>query len=100
VEGEVSGAFTQSNEVAQVDSAIAPIDASFIKKAMTMPRLMNMYLYGVLLTIVSLALMLKVFIRIKIQHSQLIVNGVMLLIIMATALVVNQKIVLAYGNIM
>ena len=64
-----------------------------------MPRLMNAYLYGVLLTIISLALVLKVFIKIKIQHSQLIANGVMLLIIMATALVINQKIVLAYGNI-
>lgn len=97
--GEVSGVSFGMTEAPLADPINPPAKVSAFKKMLSMPRMMNAYLYGVLLTIIALALTLKVFVKIRIQHVGLIANGAALLIIMTTALLVNQKIALLYANI-
>lgn len=53
------------------------------------------FLYLVLATIIFLAIVLKIFIKISVQHHALVVNGVALLIIIASALAVNNYLVTA-----
>lgn len=54
------------------------------------PRLTLNYLYFIFFTIISLALVLAVFIKINIQYPALIVNGVLMLLVIASVLLVNQ----------
>lgn len=65
-------------------------EVSIVEKAVSAPRTTASYLYFVLMTIVSLALVLKVFINIKVQHSHLIIRGLGLLIVISSALWLNQ----------
>lgn len=84
-------------------SEIAPSFASGlllrVEKILAMPRLAANYLYLVLATIISLAIALKIFVKIKIQHPPLIVNGVILLIIIASALALNNYLVVSPASI-
>jgi len=65
-----------------------------LKKWLAFPRSIINYLFIVLLTIISLALSLKIFIKIKIQHPKLIVNGVILLIVISLLVWTNQHVAL------
>ena len=73
--------------------------SSLISRIVTTPRNVFNYLYVVILTIILLSLALKIFIKIKIQHPPLIVNGVILLIIVSSVLVLNNFISFHYGRI-
>jgi len=66
--------------------------SSIIQKTATMPTTTVNYLLTVLGTIMALALMLKVFIKIDIQHPPLIINGILLLIVIASTVLANQYI--------
>jgi len=72
---------------------------SAIKKVFSSPRTMNKYLFIVFLTIVSLALILTVFIKVRIQHPPLIVNAAMILLVLGSLLVVNQYLTLSHIQI-
>ena len=66
------------------------------QKVITSPKTTSNYLYAVLMMIVSIALLLNVVIKPKIQHPRLILNGVALLVILNAALILNHY--LAFAN--
>lgn len=70
-----------------------------INELLVMPRTIANLLYLTLFTIISVALLLKIFVKIKIQHPPLIVNGIFLLMIIASSLVLNQYLFLNSARI-
>lgn len=68
------------------------IYSSAAAKIITSPKINAKFLYIMLFSIVLIALMLKIFIKIKIQHPPLIMNGVLLLLVIASMLCFNQLI--------
>jgi len=98
-ENEVS---VQQNEILS-DNPNKSLIATFIsviKKQLSEPRAMTNFLYVVLLTIISLALVLKIFVKIKIQHPDLIFNGVFLLLVISSIFWLNQFIALNPAKIL
>ena len=73
---------------------------SATRKKLSEPRAMTNFLYVVLLTIISLALVLKIFVKIKIQHPDLIFNGVFLLLVISSIFWLNQFIALNPAKIL
>ena len=65
------------------------LSVSPIKKALATPRVTFNYLLLVLGTIIALALMLKIFINAHIKHPSLIINGVAVLLLVSSLVVVN-----------
>ena len=63
---------------------------SFIRKVASEPKTTTNYMLVVLATIIAVALLLKVFVHSPVKHPPLIVNGVLLLLIMSSAILVNQ----------
>ena len=68
-------------------------------KVVTSPKKISNYLYAVLMIIVLIALLLNVVIKTKIQHPQLILNGLALLVILNTVLILNHYLALANATI-
>lgn len=64
--------------------------ASFFDRLISSPRAVANMVYIVLAIIITIALLLKVFVRVNIQHSDLIANGLLLLIILGSLIIVNQ----------
>jgi hypothetical protein len=75
--------------------AIQAEQAGFIERITTQPRIVSNLLLIILATIILLALLLKIFVAIRIQHPPLIVNGVLVLLIVASAIWFNQYLSLA-----
>lgn len=67
--------------------------SSVAAKIVSKPETNTKFIYFVLFTIVFVALMLKIFVKIKIQHPPLIVNGILLLLVIASVLWLNQFII-------
>jgi hypothetical protein len=63
------------------------------------PRRTLVALYIALAAIITIALLLKVFIRIRIQHPALIFNGVLMLLLIVSALTINQYLALAQARV-
>jgi hypothetical protein len=100
VRGEgVDATTTPTTSVAAAGTAGNIPQSSVVGRLLSSPHEMTNYLYGTLFTIVLAALLLTVFVKIRIQHPRLIVNGVLMLIVIATALVANQYIALAGAGI-
>lgn len=72
---------------------------SWLERWLTTPRAISNYFYFAVLTIISLAILLILFIERKIQHPALIVNGVALLIIISAIIWVNQYLALVQAKI-
>ncbi len=66
---------------------------SWLKKFLSMPKTVTNLLYLIIATIFSLALVLKIFVKIKIQYPKLIFNGVALLFVIISLLYMNILIV-------
>ena len=64
--------------------------SSLIQKIASEPKTTTNYMLIMLATIIAVALALKLFINVKVQHPPLIVNGVLLLLIMSSTILVNQ----------
>ncbi len=67
--------------------------SSVAAKIISKPETNTRFLYFALFTIVLTALLLKIFVKMKIQHPPLIVNGLFLLIVIASALWLNQFVI-------
>lgn len=65
-------------------------EAGPFETLITQPRFVSSLFLITLATIILLALLLKIFVAIRIQHPPLIVNGVMILLIVASAIWINQ----------
>lgn len=103
VAGEVKGApeTVESNpsELAVKADPASPGAPSVASRLLSTPRAVSNYIFFTLLTIVALALLLKIFIKIKIQHPALIINGVALILIISTIILANQYLVLSQAKI-
>lgn len=73
-----------------VISIVKPAFLSRAQKILSEPRTMANYLFIMFFTIISLALVLKVFIKIKIQHPSLIISGLFALLVLASFMWLNQ----------
>ncbi len=88
---EIQGVAVEGEEDVRPVEDFAP-QSSFTQRLAAKPRVATNYLLLVLGTIMALALVLKVFIAVDIQHAPLIVNGVLLLIIISSVILLNQYI--------
>jgi len=77
--------------VAAAEGEFAP-QASFTEKLAVNPKTSVDFLLTTLGTIIALALLLKIFVKVDIQYPRLIVNGASLLIIIASSILLNQYI--------
>jgi hypothetical protein len=78
---------------------IPPKYSSVFARVISTPHAVTNYIYLVLATIITLALALTIFVKINVQHPRLIINGVIILLIIGTALSINQCIILFLGRI-
>lgn len=90
-----TSAISVENEQPIVLGETSPVSL-LMQKAVTSPKTTSNYLYAVLMMVVSIALLLNVVIKPKIQHPRLIINGVALLVILNAALILNHY--LAFAN--
>jgi len=70
-----------------------PKYASTIQRIASSPKMTTAQVYVALLVFVVAALALKVFIKIRIQHPRLIVNGLILIALIISALAINQYLI-------
>jgi hypothetical protein len=66
--------------------------STFTERVVARPRLFNAFVLIFLSTIVALALILKIFLHFRPEHSSLVVHGVVFLLLIASAFVVNHYI--------
>ncbi|MEK7085072.1 MAG: CAP domain-containing protein, partial [Patescibacteria group bacterium] len=62
-------------------------------------RIANLF-YLALMMVVALAMLLNIFVKMRIQHPRLIVNGVMMLLALSSIILLNQYIALAAEKIL
>ncbi len=96
---EIQGAAVEEEAVEITAEEKIPQQSSLIEGISAKPHETVNYLLLMLGTIIALALALKVFIKIQIQHTALIVNGVMLLIVISSVIMLNQYISLVGAEI-
>lgn len=72
-------------------------NASALAEFITSPKIVSNLFFFTLLTIIAIALVLKIGIKIKVQYPPLIVNGVSLIIIISSVILFNQYFVF-YGT--
>lgn len=66
--------------------------SSLFEKVFSSPKGMNLYILLTLLTIIVLGFVLNVFVKMRIQHPPLIVNGAIMLMVIGSLLAINQYI--------
>ncbi|MEI6494922.1 MAG: CAP domain-containing protein, partial [bacterium] len=71
-------------------STAAVYYSSFFDRLVSSPRAVANTIYIILSIIVTIALLLKVFVKVKVQHPDLIANGLLLLIILGSLIIMNQ----------
>jgi hypothetical protein len=79
--GTVEGLFADNKQI---------VAASLLEKALTMPRTLANAIYLTLAGIIGLALVLKIFIKRKIQYPKLIFSGVVVLFVIISLLYLNN----------
>jgi len=94
-QGEVLSMETTIPEVTVSNVLNKNSSISFVNKWLASPHALTNFIYFILLTILSLALILNVFIKRKIQHATLIVNASLLLLIISFVIWLNAFIVLS-----
>jgi len=74
--------------------------SALTQKAIASPKTTVNYFYAILIFIISLALILNIFIKVKIQHPKLILNAVILLLLINAALLLNHYLSLANTKVL
>ncbi len=98
---------TSTKQISPISAAVKGAETSFITssiknpaninalspvaKIVTEPKEVNRYLYLFLGGVIFIALLLAVFVEVRVQHPQLILNGLLLLIVIAIFLVINNQ---------
>ncbi len=82
----------------QLEASVPRYSTSF-QSFVSKPRTVTNYLYVVLFTIILAAIALKLFVKMEPEHHGLIVNGVMMLMMISAALLINQYSALASAGI-
>lgn len=91
---QVAGA---SSEKLSVAPSLAPVDApilttthtTFVEQLVASPRQTSTMIYLILAAILTFALGLTVFIKIRIQHPHLIANGILLIAVLISLILLN-----------
>lgn len=73
--------------------------SSLAQRLSSSPRVILKYLYFLLFIIVVLALVLNIFIKIRIQHPPLIVNGLLLLFLITAVFLINNYFMVSQSQI-
>ncbi len=73
--------------------------ASLISEVLVSPRMRTAYIFLAILAVISLALALNIFIKVKIQHPGIIANGIALIFIINAMLFVNYCLALLPAKI-
>jgi hypothetical protein len=87
----VKGASEEKIPIIEVETQNRP-EITLPERLLATPRKTTNFLYVMLATILSLALVLAIFIKIKIQHPKLIVRGIVLLLFIASIFWLNHYI--------
>lgn len=100
---EILGVTDKSAAVIDVESNRAqgeptPISTP-MQRAIASPTTTVNYLYAALMAIISLALILNIIIKVRIQHPKLILNGVIMLLIINSVLLLNHYLTLTSATI-
>jgi uncharacterized protein YkwD len=87
-----------------VPSAVSPSEDATeqnnpVQEAFASPRKLSNDFYFLLITLIAGALLLNIFIKIRIQHPQLIANGIFVIALAALCIVLNQHQLLAHAVI-
>ena len=94
-QGEVLSMETTIPEVTVSNVLNKNSSISFVNEWLASPHTLTNFIYFILLTILSLALILNIFIKRKIQHATLIVNASLLLLVISFIIWLNAFIVLS-----
>jgi len=70
-----------------------PIKSSVLQRIFVMPKIVVDYVYLFIAAIISIALILKFFIKIKVQYPKLVFNGTLVLFVIISILYLNYLIV-------
>ncbi|MFA5099077.1 MAG: CAP domain-containing protein [Candidatus Paceibacterota bacterium] len=92
------------SEVLSVETAAIAVEkisqqTLLVEEAIVSPRTRTQYFYFTLIGLISLALVLTIFVKIKIQHPQIIINGLILIFIINTVLFLNSYLFAANGQV-
>ena len=89
-----------SSEKLSIAAALAPIDSpiltsihpSFFEEMVASPRQTSTMIYLILAAILTLALGLTIFIKIRIQHPHIIANGILLIAVLGALILLNSAV--------
>lgn len=91
VAGASSRKLSVADDLAPVDSPIlTPVHPGFAASLLASPRQTSTMIYLILAAILTLALGLTIFIKIKIQHPHLIKNGILLIAVIIALILLNS----------
>lgn len=95
----VKGAEISPVQVNDAGGNFPATTGNIMEKIISSPRAFVNYLYVIIGTIIVLALVLKIFVKMKIQHPRLIINGALILLIIASVMTFNYYLFLAQAAI-
>jgi hypothetical protein len=96
----VSNGEEQEEVVLGVESAnTSSIDVSWWQKVLASPKTSLAYVLSVFALLMTVALLLKVFVKIKIQYPSLVINGVLVLAIIISLLYINHALFNVFTSI-
>lgn len=73
--------------------------SNLVQRMFAAPRLTANIVYIILAVLIFLALMLNIFVKMSVQHPQLVLNGLMILLALGTLTLFNQHLLLANAQI-
>lgn len=83
----------------EAPAAAAPVvHSNLIQRIFAAPRLTTNVIYIVLAALIILALILNVFMKVSVQHPQLVLNGLMILFAIGTLALFNQHLLLKLAH--
>jgi hypothetical protein len=87
----------QASEVLSAETMAG--STAFIQETISSPRARTQHFYFALILIIAAVLILNIFAKIKIQHKELVINGVALILIINIVLFINNYFFSANGAI-
>lgn len=84
-----------ASAVGNVSPAQPGNQSNFVQSAAANPRQIVDYIYLAIIALFALALVLNIFIKIRIQHPQVILGGMMVILVAGLFIVLNQHLLLA-----
>lgn len=79
---------------------VMPASLGLMREFFSQPHRMVNYLYFMMLTMIALAFCLMVFVRIRVQHPRLLLNGAMMLLLVGSLIVFNHYFMLSQIKIL